>query len=183
MSKSNNDAFYAWLNAINSAEFRRFEQYGQPLGHDNFNYWVQTWEHRFNQLLVTKTESYFMWQHERGGGRDAEPGRWSRSAAAAASGRSSRASPNLRRAELHHARRSRHKDFITFRNEAWKDTDGERSGFGLYTSNAMGLTHNFTPWLQVRPEIDFFRNWHEPAFDNGRRQNQFMLATDVTLRF
>src|SRR6516165_5164993 len=32
VSKDNNDAVYAWLNAVNSAEFRHFEQYGQPLG-------------------------------------------------------------------------------------------------------------------------------------------------------
>ena len=34
VAKDNNDAVYAWLNAINNAEFRHFTQYGQPLGHD-----------------------------------------------------------------------------------------------------------------------------------------------------
>jgi hypothetical protein len=32
VSKENNDAFYTWLNAINSAKFRHFEQYGQATG-------------------------------------------------------------------------------------------------------------------------------------------------------
>ena len=76
------------------------------------------------------------------------------------------------------------RDFITIRNEWWKDTDGARSGFpSTYTSNAIGLTHNFTPNLQIRPEIDFFRSWTVPAFDNGTRKNQFFCAFDVTLRF
>lgn len=55
VSEDNNDALYTWLNAINSAKFRHFEQYGQPLGHDNYNYIVTTWEHRFNKDVHTKT--------------------------------------------------------------------------------------------------------------------------------
>ena len=64
VSKSNDDAFYTWLNAINNAKFRRFEENGQPAGHDNFNYLVSTWEHRFSRRLITKTESYIMWQRD-----------------------------------------------------------------------------------------------------------------------
>ena len=56
------------LNQIDSAEFRHFIQYGQPLGHDNFNYQVVTWQHKFDKKVHTKTEGYFMWQ------RDAELG-------------------------------------------------------------------------------------------------------------
>jgi hypothetical protein len=184
VSQSNNDAFYGWLNAINDAEFRYYMKNGQLAGHDNFNYWVQTWEHRFNQQLSTKTESYFMWQKNAvvggtpsigpvesfggGGGLGAFiPGTtftWG----------------VLNYTEYILGRR----DYITLRNEYWKDTDGERSGFpGVYTSHAIGWSHNFSPYFQIRPEFDYFRNWTMPAFDNGRRQNQFMLATDVTLRF
>jgi hypothetical protein len=76
------------------------------------------------------------------------------------------------------------RDFITIRNEWWKDTDGERSGFpSTYTSNAIGWTHNFTPEFQVRPEIGYYRSWTVPAFDNGTKKNQFMCAFDATLRF
>src|SRR5262249_21732666 len=60
----NNDSVYLVLNNINSARFRRFEQYGQPLGHDNFNYVVATWQHRFTREFFTKTEGYFMWQRD-----------------------------------------------------------------------------------------------------------------------
>ena len=74
VAKDNNDAFYTWLNAINNAEFRHFEQYGQPLGHDNFNYVVTTWEHRFNQEIHTKTEAYYMWQYDAEVGGTPSPG-------------------------------------------------------------------------------------------------------------
>ena len=76
------------------------------------------------------------------------------------------------------------KDFLTFRNEWWKDTDGERSGFpATYTSNAIGLSHNFTPNVQIRPEIGYYRSWTVPAFDLGTRKNMFQLAADFTVRF
>jgi hypothetical protein len=77
-----------------------------------------------------------------------------------------------------------HKDFITVRNEWWRDEEGERSGFpGTYTSHTIGLTHNFTPWLQVRPEIGYYRNWTMPAFDLGTRKGMLLGGFDVTLRF
>jgi hypothetical protein len=184
VSKDNNDAMYTWLNAINSAKFRRFEQYGQPAGHDNFNYLVSTWEHRFNRQLITKTEAYFMWQRDAvvggtpsvgpvqpfggGGGIGADiPG-------------TTLTFGVLNYTEIQISRR----DFITIRNEWWKDTDGERSGFpSTYTSNAIGLSHNFTPYFQFRPEIGYYRSWTVPAFDNGTRKNQVMAAFDVTIRF
>lgn len=70
------------------------------------------------------------------------------------------------------------------RNEWWKDEDGERSGFpGVYTSHTIGLTYNFTEVFQVRPEIGYFRNWTEPAFDLGTKNGIWIYGFDATLRF
>src|SRR5262249_8702451 len=63
VSKDNNDSIYTVLNAINDAQFRYFTQNGLPTGHDNFNYVVTTWQHRFNEIVHTKTEAYYMWQY------------------------------------------------------------------------------------------------------------------------
>jgi hypothetical protein len=185
VSKDNNDAYYGWLNAINSSTFRRFQQYGQPMGHDNFNYYVQTWEHRFSKLLITKTESYLMWQ------RNAVVSGTPSAGPTAPFGGGGGIGPDIPHAYTltfgvvnYTLLQVSHKDFITFRNEWWKDTDGERSNFpGVYTSHAIGLTHNFTDYLQVRPEIGLYRNWTQPAFDNGTRKNQVMAGFDCTLRW
>jgi hypothetical protein len=184
VSKSNNDAFYGWLNAINSAKFRRFEEDGQPAGHDNFNYLVGTWEHRFNKYFITKTESYIMWQ------RDAVVGGTPSIGPVKSFGGGGGIGADIPGVTLtfgvlnYTVIQISKKDFITVRNEWWKDTDGERTGFpGTYTSHSVGLTHNFTPWLQFRPEVSYFRNWTEPAFDNGTRKNQLFCAFDVTFRF
>jgi hypothetical protein len=184
VSKDNNDSIYTVLNAINDAKFRHFEDDGQPSGHDNFNYVVSTWQHRFNELVHTKTEAYFMWQFDAVlGGTPSlgpvQPFGGGGGIGAPIPGRSlTYGAVNYTMFEL------TKKDFITFRNEYWRDEEGERSGFpSTYTSNAIGLTHNFTPWFQVRPEIGFYRSWTVPAFDLGTRNNMLMAGVDVTLRF
>ena len=48
VAKDNNDAIYACLNQFNNAQFRHFDIDGQAAGHDNYNYFVATWEHRFS---------------------------------------------------------------------------------------------------------------------------------------
>jgi hypothetical protein len=184
VSKDNNDSIYAVLNQINNAEFRHFILDGQPAGHDNFNYPVVTWQHRFNDIVHTKTEAYFMWQ------RDAEVGGTPSigpTEAFGGGGGNGTLLPGISYAygtvnyTMFHISP---KDFITVRNEWWKDERGMRSGFpGTYTSHAIGLTHNFTPELQVRPEIGYYRNWTNPAFDLGVRQGILLAGVDVTLRF
>ena len=66
-------------------------------------------------------------------------------------------------------------DYVTVRNEWWRDETGFRAGFpGNYTSHTIGLSHNFNELLQIRPEIGYYRNWTEPAFDLGTK-NHFTL--------
>lgn len=184
VSKDNNDSIYTVLNAINDAKFRYFEQDGEPAGHDNFNYIVTTWQHRFSEIVHTKTEAYYMWQFDAvlggtpslgpvepfggGGGLGAPIPGTSRTYGAV----------NYTMFEL------TKKDFLTIRNEYWRDEEGERSGFpSTYSSHSIGLTHNFTPELQVRPEIGFYRSWTVPAFDLGTKQNLLLAGVDITLRF
>jgi hypothetical protein len=184
VAKSNNDAFYGWLNAINDAKFRRFNVDGQPSGHDNFNYLVGTWEHKFNQMLNTKTEAYLMWQRDAVVGGTPSIGPVEPFGGGGGIGRDIPGTTLTFGVVNFTMRQFSPRDYLTFRNEWWKDTDGERSGFpSTYTSNVIGWCHNFTPYFQVRPEIGYYRSWTVPAFDNGLRKNEFMCAFDVTLRF
>jgi hypothetical protein len=184
VSKENNDALYTWLNAINSAEFRHFQQYGQPLGHDNFNYVVTTWEHRFNKDVHTKTEAYYMWQRnaELGGTPSAGPLK-----PFGGGGGDGMLLPGLSQTYgiLNYTMFAFTKnDYFTIRNEWWRDERGMRSGFaGTYTSHTIGLSHNFNAVLQVRPEIGYYRNWHEQAFDLGTKKGIWIYGFDMTLRF
>jgi len=180
----NNDSVYLVLNAINDAKFRRFEVDGQPAGHDNFNYVVGTWQHTFSGGIHTKTEGYFMWQ------RDAVLGGTPSIGPVAGFGGGGGIGADIPGTSLTYGAVNytmfevSTKDFITVRNELWRDEEGERTGFpGTYTSHSIGLTHNFTPWLQIRPEIGYYRNWDNPAFDNGTKKGIAILGVDFTVRF
>ena len=184
VSAENRDAVYLVLNQINGAEFRHFFLNGQQAGHDNFNYPVITWQHVFNDRIHTKQEAYFMWQNDAmvGGTPSIGP-----TASYGGGGGAGATLPGISRAygtvnytmfEL------TKKAFITVRNEWWKDERGMRSGFpGNYTSHAIGMTYNLSSVFQVRPEIGYYRNWNEPAFDLGTRQGILLYGFDATLRF
>jgi hypothetical protein len=184
VSKENNDAVYAWLNAINNAEFRHFTVDGQPAGHDNFNYFVATWEHRFSEDIHTKTEGYYMWE------RNAEIGGTPILGPVepyGGGGGDGTLLPGMSHAFgiLNYTMFAINKqDYFTIRNEWWDDDRGMRSGFaGNYTSHTIGLSHNFNQCLQLRPEIGYYRNWDNFAFDDGTRKGIWLYGFDVTLRW
>ncbi|HLW64158.1 MAG TPA: outer membrane beta-barrel protein [Gemmataceae bacterium] len=186
VSRSNNDSVYLVLNDINDGQFRYFiDPYtGKLEGHDNFQYVVGTWQHKFNDRIHTKTEAYYMWQFNAvvggtpsfgptypyggGGGFGAPiPG-------------TSRNYGVVNYTMFHLSK----KDFLTIRNEWWRDEEGERSGFaGNYTSHTIGITHNVSSNFQIRPEVGYYRNWDQPAFDLGTKQYLLQYGFDATLRF
>lgn len=180
----NNDSIYLVLNSINSAKFRRFHMYGQPLGHDNFNYLVGTWQHKFNDDIHTKTESYVMWQ------RDAVLGGTPSAGPVKSFGGGGGIGPNIPGTTWTYGLlnytlfKYSDKSFVTVRNEIWRDTDGERCGFpGTYTSHAIGFTYNVNSIMQIRPEVGYYRNWDRPAFDLGERRGMILAGMDMTVRF
>lgn len=184
VSSNDKDSVYLVLNSINSAKFQRFHQYGEKLGHDNFNYLVGTWQHKFNDDIHTKLEGYFMWQRDAvvGGTPSAGPVRFF--GGGGGIGKNIPGTTWTYGLLNYTMFKLSEKAFITVRNEVWRDADGERSGFrGTYTSHAIGLTHNFNTIVQIRPEIGYYRNWNHKAFDLGKRRGLFLAAVDMTVRF
>jgi hypothetical protein len=184
VAEDNNNAFYTWVNALNSAEFRHFNEYGQRLGHDNFNYFVTTWEHRFSEWAHTKTEAYFMWQ------RDAEVGGTPSAGPVkpfGGGGGDGTLLPGFSYAYgvLNYTMfKLTNRDYFTVRNEYYRDERGMRTGFaGTYSSHTIGLSHQFNDVMMLRPEIGYYRNWHEGAFDGGTRKGLLLYGFDFTYRF
>jgi hypothetical protein len=184
-------AYYGVLNQINDAHFRHFFEDGQPAGHDNFNYYVQTVEWAPTKRWHTKTESYFMWQ------RDAEVGGTPSIGPVKPFGGGGGDGVHLPGLSLTYgvlnytAYGLSKQDYITLRNEWWRDERGMRSGApGTYTSHTIGWSHNFNALFQVRPEIGYYRNWaNNPltpsggSFDNGTKHGIWLYGFDMTLRF
>jgi hypothetical protein len=184
VSEDNKDSIYAVLNQINNAQFRYFQLDGQPAGHDNFNYPVITWQHKFNDEVHTKQEAYFMWENNAvvGGTPSIGPVKFFGGGGGIGA---TIPGTSLAYGTVNYTMfKISDKSFVTVRNEWWKDEDGMRSGFpGNYTSHAIGLTYNFNSLLQVRPEIGYYRNWNRDAFDLGTRQGMLMGGFDLTMRF
>lgn len=184
VSCDNKDSVYLVLNDINAAKFRRFHMYDEPLGHDNFNYLVGTWQHKFNDDVHTKTEAYFMWQRDAVVGGTPSAGPTEPFGGGGGIGANILGTTYTYGAVNYTMLKFSDKGFVTFRNEIWRDDNGERSGYpGTYTSNAFGLTYNFNSILQIRPEIGYYRNWNNRAFDLGTKRGMILAGVDMTVRF
>ncbi|MFI5458571.1 MAG: outer membrane beta-barrel protein [Isosphaerales bacterium] len=184
VSESNNDALYTCLNNINNANFRYFWADGHRSGHDNFNYIVTTWEHRFNKKVHTKTEAYYMWQNDAVVGGTPSLGPPLSFGGGGGLGKfipgTSRTYGVLNYTMFGLSKR----DYITVRNEWWRDEEGERSGFpSSYTSNTIGLSHQFCDNIMIRPEIGYYHSWDVPAFNLGKSKDLLMYGFDFTIRF
>jgi Putative beta-barrel porin-2, OmpL-like. bbp2 len=184
VSQSNKDAFYTCLNNYNDAKFRYFMADGHKAGHDNFNYIVTTWEHAFSKRVHTKTEAYYMWQIDAGGG-----GTPSLAAPAYFGGGGGLGkylpglSPNYGVLNYTMFQLS-HRDYFTVRNEWWADPRGERTGFATtYSSHTIGISHQFNDLMMIRPEIGYYHSYNVPAFNLGTTKNLLMYGFDFTIRF
>jgi hypothetical protein len=184
VSLDNNDSAYVVLNNVNTAKFRHFQVDGQQAGHDNFNYVVGTWQHRFTREVHTKLAAIYMWQRDAvvGGTPIIGP-----TQSFAGGGNRGELLPGmsmtygiLNYTMFQFAKR----DFVTLRNEWWRDDRGMRSGIaGHYSTHAIGLTHQFSDVLMIRPEAGFYRCYTSPAFDLATKQNLVMIGADMILRF
>jgi len=184
VSESNNDSFYTCLNNINNAKFRYFKQDGHLSGHDNFNYIVSTWSHRFSQKMHTNTEAYYMWQFDAVKGGTPSFGTPQGFGGGGGFGQfipgASLTYGVLNYTMFQVSRR----DYFTIRNEWWRDQEGERSGFATnYSSHTIGLSHQFNDRLMLRPEIGYYHSYDVPAFDLGTKHNLLLYGFDLTVRF
>ncbi len=184
VSESNNDAFYTCLNNINNAKFRYFMADGRKAGHDNFNYIVTTWEHRFSQKVHTKTEAYYMWQFDAVVGGTPSLGPPMSFGGGGGLGKylpgNSPAYGVLNYTMFQLSKR----DYFTVRNEWWDDSRGERSGFATnYSSHTIGISHQFNDHVMIRPELGYYHSYNVPAFDLGKNNNLLMGGFDLTVRF
>ena len=76
------------------------------------------------------------------------------------------------------------RDYLTVRNEWWRDETGFRSGFaGHYSSHTLGLSHQFNDVVMIRPEVGYYRNYDRAAFDLGTEQDMVMVGFDTVFRF
>jgi hypothetical protein len=75
-------------------------------------------------------------------------------------------------------------DFFSFRSDFLNDKKGQRTGYATkYSENTIMWCHWMGTTVQLRPEIRFERAWDRKAYDNGRHNNQFTVASDLIFHF
>jgi hypothetical protein len=80
------------------------------------------------------------------------------------------------------ARQVGKKDALIVRNEYFDDMKGQRTGFRTqYTEHDIAWNHWIGTTVVFRPELRYDYSYDGPAFDNGTKKGQFMLAADVIL--
>ena len=144
-----------------------------------------TWSHRFNRRVHTVTEAYteYEFDGQLGGNENDGPvqsfGNGGGGAAPVIPGRSgAQAIVNYTQYMFNP------KDYATFRSDFLDDGQGQRTGVpNRYSSYTLGLTHWTSHNIIVRPEIRYERAWDNPVYDNGTRQNQVLVQSDLILRF
>lgn len=71
-------------------------------------------------------------------------------------------------------------DFISLRTEYFDDLKGQRTGFKTpYSASLVSWNHWLGSTVVFRPELRFDHALDSPAYNNGTKKSQFMLAADV----
>ena len=179
VSKSNNDSLWGGIDSLNDGRFKA--------GHDNLQQFNLTWTHRFNEAgtLLTTTEGYYIYQtHALVGGtvNNGPPRSWFMAVGPGAPIPGN--APAIGVVNYTEIKLSK-RDFLSLRPlDILVDRKGERTGFPTtYQSWTVGVTHRFSDFLSLRPEVRYEHAYSATPFDNGTRRNQFMFAMDAMIRY
>ena len=176
VSDSNDDSIWAGINSMGDGKFRE--------DHDNLQHLVGTWSHRFTEKIHTCTEVYYMWERDALRGGTVNNGPVEDFGGGGGPGVLLPGISNELGAVNYTQFGINDRNYISFRNDFLADYKGQRTGYtNYYSSHTLGYVHYFTDYLIVRPEIKYERGYHQAAYDNGTRHDQFSFGVDFILRY
>jgi hypothetical protein len=172
-TKSVNDNLYVCANGINDGKY----------AYNNLQQYDATWYHKFSKTVHMATEAWYMYERDvpaLGGTIQPEAGA---NAAYCLTGEQRCTAPEYAAVNFLQKELSLH-DFLSFRTDFLDDKKGQRTGYATrYSENAIAWCHWIGTTIQIRPELRFERAWDQKAYDYGRRQNQFTVASDLIFHF
>ena len=172
-TKSVSDNFYVCANGINDGKY----------AYDNLQQYDATWYHKFSKTWHMATESWYMYERDVpavGGPIRPEPGT---DGAYCLIGEVRCTAPEYAVVNFLQKELSVH-DFISFRSDFLDDKKGQRTGYATkYSENTIMWCRWIGSTVQLRPELRFERAWDRKAYDNGQRQNQLTVASDLIFHF
>jgi hypothetical protein len=163
------DDIYACANSINRNKY----------GYNNLGAYYLTWYHKINSKWHFDTESWYQYERKVPSIFGLVPTEVGANGAWCAPGEQTCFAPEwsvLSYVERQYGK----KDTLSIRNEYFDDIKGQRTGFkDKYTEHAISWNHWVGSSIVFRPEIRFERAYTNPAYDNGTKKNQVVLAGDV----
>ncbi|MBV8275990.1 MAG: outer membrane beta-barrel protein [Verrucomicrobia bacterium] len=152
ISPNNMDSVYIGINSINDGEY----------SYNNLQDYVGTWTHKFNDVVNTQTEAWYMYMK-------GVPGiGWA---------------PEWAVVNYTFFRLSKN-TYLNIRNEYFDDASGQRTGVkDVYSEHAIGLTWWPNSITTIRPEIRFERAYQRESYDNHTRKNQVSFNCDMIIHF
>lgn len=200
-SDNNKFGFYGGGNAINDAQW----------GFNNIQQFVGTLTYKFNDKIWTSHETWYMFQEGCPGQTGGPGSTFGHPVPVAAPDEPLSQLGGMGYTDAQYPVHPGYADewatlnytmfrlgpstFLTIRNEAFDDNDGNRTGYAcLYSEHSIGLTWWPSKLITIRPELrwDHAYGTHgtsiDPTdeakpFNNGTRRNQYTAQFDVILHF
>src|ERR1700733_4646849 len=172
-TSSVNDNFYLCANGINNAKY----------AYNNLQQYDVTWYHKFSKTWHMATESWYMYERDVPALYGPIAPELGANPAYCLPGQSRCTAPEYAAVNFLQKELTAH-DFLSFRGDYLDDQKGQRTGYATkYSENTIMWCHWIGTTVQLRPELRFDRAWDQKAYDNGRRQNQLTVASDLIFHF
>ena len=172
-TKTVNDNFYVCANGINDGQY----------AYNNLQQYDATWYHKFSKSWHTATEVYEMYQKNVPSANGPIQLQKNSSGANCHTALERCFAPEWAVQNYLNKELSPH-NFISLRTDFLNDKKGQRTGYaGRYSEETLMVNHWWGTTVEVRPEIRFDRAWDRKAYDNGTKQSQFTVASDLIYHF
>jgi hypothetical protein len=174
---SGKDNMYPCINSLNGGKY----------AYDNTQSFYNTWYHKFNSTWHMDTEAWYMYERDvpniAGNVANPVPTETGANGAFCSAGEQRCFAPEwaaLNYVEHEFSKRS----YLSIRNEIVNDMKGQRTGYKTkYSEHMVGWGYWVGSTVAFRPEIRYEHSYDLPAYDNGTKKNQLIVAGDVTYHF
>jgi Putative beta-barrel porin-2, OmpL-like. bbp2 len=173
MTKSVDDNFYICANGINDGKY----------AFNNTQQYDATWYHKFSKTWHMASEVYSMSQRDVPSVYGTIKPELGTDGATCRPGLERCFAPEYAMVNYLNKELNAH-NFVGFRSDFLDDKKGQRTGYNTkYSETTLMLAHWIGSTVQIRPEVRFDRAWDRKAYDNGTRQSQFTVASDLIFHF
>ena len=163
------DEIYGCANSINSGKY----------AYNNLAAYYLTWYHKINKNWHFDTEAWYQYEKDVPSIFGTLPIETGANGAWCATGEQKCFAPEW--AITNYVERQFGKrNTLSIRNEYFDDIKGQRTGFQTkYTEHMVSWNHWIGSSLVFRPEVRFEHSYLIPAYDDGTKKNQLIVAGDM----